>query len=230
VLEVTLQGESVELPTDETIRKNVGPATIQVRSAYPAVWIATSDGSDRLALPDQSKLHSHIGLVFATPGSEESVLMPEQGVGMRIVQRSGSDNFVLEVYRSDAIQPIYRAELTTGGQLSVPFAPGEIGFTVSTLPGLQVDVRHLPGLWLVPVGILLALIGVVAFLRPSTFVTIQVAPWTLDQTVVILQSDHPDIISSLRAGLDTFPSLSLTEASDRAVDDPLPPPLSQSSP
>jgi hypothetical protein len=132
------------------------------------------------------------------------------------VQRSGSDNFVIELYRSDAIQPIYRAELTSGGHLSIPLGTGKVELVVTTLPGLQVDVRHLPGLWLVPLGILLAIVGAVAFLRPSTFVTVQIARWTpdTDHSVVVLQSDYPDIIAGLRATLSAISTPSSDESSE----------------
>jgi hypothetical protein len=203
-LEVNLQSDTLLLPTHQATRQNLGQATIQVRPSYSGVWIATADGGERLTLPGETKLRSHIGLVFADPGSEASILVPDQGAGLRIVQRAGTDGFVLELYRSDAIQPIYRAELTKGGQMTIPFGLGDTELIISTLPGLQVDVRHLPGLWLVPLGIFLALIGAAAFLRHSAFILVQSAPWTADHTVVVLQSDHLNIISELRATLDTL--------------------------
>ena len=206
-LEATLQGLEVALPNDQTTQRNLGSAQLQVRPAYPAIWITTADGGERLTLPGDPIPRSHIGLVFANPGSEESILIPDQGAGLRIVQRAGSNGFVLELYRSDSVQPIYRADLTLGGQLTVPFSPTDTGLLISTLPGLQVDVRHLPGLMLVPIGFLIALVGAFAFLRPSAFIMAQVAPWSTEHTtihttvhtIVVLQSDHPAIIEELRA-------------------------------
>ena len=204
LLEATIQGTSVALPTDQTNQRKVGTATLQVRTAYPAIWIATADGNQRLTLPGDAETRSEIGLVFAKPGSEESILIPDQGAGLRIVQRSGSAGFVLELYRSDAILPIYRADLTLGGQLTVPFSPTDSGLLISSPPGLQVDVRHLPGLLLVPVGILLALVGAVAFLRQSAFVLVQIAAWAPEHSVIVLQSDHPAVVDELRATLITL--------------------------
>lgn len=234
-LHAVLQGVEVSLPTLEASQQRIGSATLQVRPDYLGVWIATADGSERLTLPGEAKMRSSIGFVFATPGREESVLIPDQGAGMRIVQRAGSDNFVLELYRSDAIQPIYRADLTQSGQLTIPFAPGDTELIITSLPGIQVNVNRLPGLWLVPLGFLLALVGAAAFMRTSGFLLVQVAPWQSDTAVVVLQSDHPTVIDDLRRALSTLtPSPSTVGTSSASVSiaagDALPPPTSQATP
>lgn len=218
-LEALVQSDQLTIAATQSSQQRIGPITIQTRPTYPGVWIATADQSEILTLPGESKLRSGMGFVFSTPGSEESILVPEQAAGLRIVQRAGTENFVLELYRSDGIQPIYRAELTQGGQLTIPFTQGSTELIITTLPGLQVDVRYLPGLWLVPLGIILSLIGVLAFIRPSYFVLIQVAPWAINlgattsptrdtaptHTVVILQSDHPSLITKLQARINELP-------------------------
>lgn len=222
-LDITLQNESLSIPITELVGKSLGPATIEVRPSYPALWISTEDGSERLTLPGETKLRSQMGMVFANPGSEESVLIPDLGVGLRIVQRSGSDGFVLEVYRSDAIQPIYRAEITDGGQISIPFGLGDTNLFVATMPGVQVNIRHLPGLWLVPVGIFLALIGALAFLRTSSFVIAQAAPWAGQHTVVVVQSDHPNIVHDLRVKLESLSQLPVHSADGGIRGEEVPP-------
>jgi hypothetical protein len=200
-LEATLQGATLQLAIDQAGQARLGAATLQVRPAYPGIWIATADGGEHLALPGESKTRPQVGLVLADPASEESLLLPNYGAGLRIVQRAGSDNFVLELYRSDAEEPVYRAELTARGQLAIPFPTDNLELVITALPGLQVDVRHLPGLWLVPLGILLALIGAAAFLRSSAFAIVQVAPWANGHSVVTLQSDHPEVIADLYSTL-----------------------------
>jgi hypothetical protein len=228
-LDATLQNESVSLPTGEGVRKQLGPATIEVRPAYPALLVATADGSERLTLPGESKLRSQLGMVFANPGSEESILIPDQGIGIRIVQRTGSDGFVLELYGSDAIQPVYRAELTEGGNLTIPFGLGDTDLFVATMPGLQVDIRHLPGLWLVPLGIVLASIGALAFLRPSSFVLAQSTPWTEQYSIVILQSDHPNIVRDLRSKLEALTHATAIATDHVSRQEEAPPTLSQTN-
>jgi hypothetical protein len=203
-LEVRLQGEEVTLSVDQVTQQRVGLAMVQVRPTYPAVWITVEDGTPRLALPGRSELRPFIGLVFATPGSEESVLLPNQGAGLRVVQRGNSNGFILELYRSNAVQPVYRAELTEGGQLTIPLDPGNVNITISTLPGLQVDVGYFPGLWLVWLGLGLSLIGALTFLRSTGFVVAQIAPWPTERTIVVLQADHPQTTADLRAALATI--------------------------
>lgn len=197
-----LQGIAIRLPADQPSQVRTAAATIQVRPAYPAVLMVVSDQQAQLTLPGDPTARAHLGLVFAVPGSEESVLIPQQGLGLRIVQLADSNAFVLELYRSDAIQPIYRAELTPGGRVTVPLDSYDTTLVVSSQPGLRVDVRHLPGLWLVPVGLLLTLVGALAFMRQSNFVVTQVAPWGEEASVVIMQSDQPQVIEKLRADLE----------------------------
>lgn len=209
-LEALVQSDQLAIPATQASQQRIGSIAIQTRPTYPGIWIATSDQSEILTLPGETKLRSDMGFVFATPGSEESILVPDQAAGLRIVQRAGTENFVLELYRSDGIQPIYRAELTQGGQLTIPFADSKNELIVTTLPGLQVDVRYLPGLWLVPLGIILAIVGALAFIRPSYFALIQIAPWTTsigttDYTVVVLQSDQPELIAKLRSSINELP-------------------------
>jgi hypothetical protein len=226
-LDARLQGTRLALPValqPGVNQARIGPATLSVRPNFPAVWIATDDGSEQLTLPGESKMRSTIGLVFANPGSEESVLIPEQRAGLRVVQRAGTSEFVLELYRSDTVQPIYRGELTPGGRLTIPLTEATTQIIVSSLPGIQVDVRNLPGLWLVPLGVLLALIGASAYFRQSGFVLVQVAPWgdeissaessstetsgnqksSSENCVVVLQSDHAATITKLQDALATF--------------------------
>ena len=234
-LAVHLQGESVVLATDRATTQRVDLATVQVRPTYPGVWIATADGSQGLALPDRSALTANLGLVFASPGSEESVLLPEQAAGLRIVQRGNSNVFVLELYRSDAVLPVYRAELTQGGRLTIPLDPGGTELIVSTLPGLQVNVRYLPGLWLVWCGILLAIIGTLAFMRQAGFVVAQIAPWPMERSLIVLQSDHTQTIDELRTALAALTPPPASDdrngapASSPAPDDPLSPSLGQTA-
>ncbi|MCC6458485.1 MAG: hypothetical protein IT328_26280 [Caldilineaceae bacterium] len=227
VLETSIQGDEIALPTERATRQRAQRAMIQVRPTYPGLWIATSNGSARLTLPGDAKLRPSVGLVFASPGSEESILIPDQGAGLRIVQKATSNDFVLELYRSDTVQPVYRAELTQGGRLSLPFDPRDAELVISTMPGLQVDVRYLPGLWLVWFGLVLVLAGGLAFLRPTAFVLAQVAPWTPAQTaettVVVLQSDHSDTIAGLRAILtELTPSPETSETGEESNDEPSP--------
>lgn len=221
-LEVRLQGEEIDVATDQPARQRVGQATIQVRPAYPGIWVATGDGSENLTLPGNAKARSNIGFVFTEPGSEESILIPSEGAGVRIVQRGNDNGFVLELYRSDSVEPVYRGEITEQGRLVIPEDVVGLELIISTLPGLQVDVRHLPGLWLVWAGIVLALIGAIVFVRPVGFVLAQIAPWSPEYSIVVLQGDLTSTVDNLRAVVDSLaPATGDTDAA--ATDETAPP-------
>ena len=163
------------------------------------------------------------------------MLLPEQAAGLRIVQRGNSNVFVLELYRSDAVLPDYLAELTQGGRLTIPLDQGGTELIVSTLPGLQVNVRYLPGLWLVWCGILLAIIGTLAFMRQAGFVVAQIAPWPMERSLIVLQSDHSQTIDELRTALAALTPPPASDdrngapASSPAPEDPLSPSLGQTA-
>ncbi len=197
-LTANLQQATVSLPAGDAARRALGTAVIQIRPAYPAIFAATTDGRGHIALPGHETTFAQLGLVFPNLGSEESILVPELSAGLRVVQRGSDEGFVLELYRSDAVQPVYRAELTPGGQLTIPLGPDAPDLIVTAMPGLQVDVRHLPGLPIVPVGILLALFGTLAYFRRSAFVVVQIAPWSGDHSLVTIQSDHAETVERVQ--------------------------------
>jgi hypothetical protein len=219
-LEVSLQGEAVNMGTEQATRQRIGQATILTRPAYPGIWVATADGSERLTLPGDNKARSNIGLVFTNPGSEESILIPDQGAGLRVVQRGNNNGFVLELYRSDSVEPVYRAEMTEQGRLAIPVEDEGLELIVRTLPGLQVDVRHLPALWLVWVGLALAVAGTLALVQPIGFLLAQIAPWSQDHAVVVLQGDQAGTIDNLRIVVDALTPSVPSEAGEATGDEP----------
>jgi hypothetical protein len=198
LLAVNFRGEETRLTVDQTQRERIGRATLTLAPAYPALWVATADGSARLSLPNRNDPQPAIGIVFADGTSEESVLLPELGAGLRLVRRVLPEpGFVLELYRSDEVQPVYRAELPASGRVVIPLARTDLELVVTTLPGLLVNVHYLPHLWLTWVGVALAAAGAAAGFTAAGWLIVQVAPWTPDRAVVIIQSSSPQWVDTL---------------------------------
>jgi hypothetical protein len=166
--------------------------------AFPALWITTADGSAQLSLPGRGESQSSVGLVFTGDTAEESVLLSSLGAGLRVIRRTNpAPGFVLELYRSDEVQPVYRAELPPNGRLLIPLARTNLELIVTTLPGLLVNVRYLPNLWLAWVGLALALIGAAGYTVAAGWWAIQLAPWSQNHTVIVLQGSDPNRVEAL---------------------------------
>jgi hypothetical protein len=184
-----------------TLRFRAGEAVARVRTTDPALWIRVTSGEPLLARPGQAERTADAGLVFPTPGSEDSLLLPEQAAGLRIVRSADpAEDFILELYRSTDVEPVLRQAITGQTPVLIPLPDEAFSLYVAPLPALQVHVRHLPGQWLVWTGLVLALIGLPSLIRPPIFALAQVAPWPMDQSVVVLQSSSRNELAALLKG------------------------------
>jgi hypothetical protein len=154
-------------------------------------------------------------LVFPTPGSEDSLLLPEQAAGLRIVRSADpAEGFILELYRSTDVEPVLRQEISGQTPVQIPLPDEPFSLYVAPLPALQIHVRHLPGQWLVWAGLALALAGLPALIRPPVFALVQVAPWPVAQSVAVLQSSSRNELAML---LSTGGALAAPPALDAEV-------------
>ena len=201
-LQVNLRGDELALPVDRARREQVSGATLSVRPAYPALWVASADGTAQLSLPGRADAVPALGIVFDGSTTEESVLLPAVGAGLRVVRRLLPEpGFVLELYRSDEVQPIYRAELPANGRVVIPLPRTNLELIVTTLPGLLVNVHYLPNLWVAWLGLALALVGGAAHRSRAGWAAVQVAPWAPGRTVVVVQTSDPRWADGLAARL-----------------------------
>jgi hypothetical protein len=180
---------------------------VRVADTLPGLYIATADGQPALARAGQSETVGGLGLIFPSPGSEESILLPQAALGLRIVRlgdelaEASGASFLLEVNRVGSTQPPTRLEI--GHQLSEVITLDEADFTLHfhLLPGLVVEARYLPGVWLLWVALLLVIIGGVGFWFRPAFLVAQIAPWPPDRSVVVLQSDEAVTLRALQDDL-----------------------------
>jgi hypothetical protein len=176
---------------------NLAGVGFQLQSTAPGLHIAALDGTSALARAGQAETSPGIGLIFPSPGSEESIVLPEQSIGLRIMRLAdtaapGAANptFMVEVYHGDRSQPAQRVEIEATQPADIQV--NEQGFVLRALPvpGVVVSAQYLPAVWLLGPGLLLVLIGAVGYwLRPA-FILVQVAPWPANRAVVVVQSDR----------------------------------------
>jgi len=181
--------------------------TVQVTTQPGAPGLLIVGNRSALALAGQDQLTQQVGLLFPSPGSEETITLPDQEYVLRLVRLPGptpaQPAFLVELFDGSSLvsgAPVQRLEIQGGEGSSLFLDRGQLQISFLSMPGLTVSVRSMPGLWLIWLGLILALAGSLGFLRRPRFLLAQIAPWPTDRSVLILQSDDPDAVASLAAG------------------------------
>lgn len=201
------QGSLADITPATADRKlRLGTVQVDTRSAAPGLLI--SSNRPALAPAGQTQLAEQVGLLFPSPGSEETLTLPEQEYALRLVRLPGptpaQPTFQVELFDSSSLvsgAPVQRLELRGSEGSSIFLDRGQLQIAFVPMPGLTVSVRSMPGLWLLWPALALILVGSVGFLRRPGFILAQIAPWPTDRSVLILQSDDPDAVDSLAAFL-----------------------------
>jgi len=201
-LTVEVGGELITAAAAPGERVHERSVDLRVRSEEPALLVRSVEALPVLAMPGQSVLEPFVGLVLASPGSEEYILVPNLSMGLRIVRPADSTNgFLVEVYRGLEVEPERRITITTAEQQTLGTDGESIRLEFIPLPGLAASVRQLPGGWLMWPAAVLVIAGALGYALPPAFAVAQIAPWPSGalgpRSVVIVQT-------SMRQGLDTL--------------------------
>ena len=170
----------------------------------PGLLVQTVNGELLLARPGQVTPVSSIGLGIPSVGSEETLLLPQQAVGLRLVRvEAGApgpagDGFLVEVFQSGSEQAVLRTEITGSEIVTIPTFSGPVVLAMTPLPNLALQARHSPGQWLLWVALALAALGLPGFWQRPGFVLAQIGPWPPERAVVTVQSDLPAEMDSLK--------------------------------
>ena len=65
-------------------------------------------------------------------------------------------------------------------------------------PGIIIEAQFLPGVWLMLVALGLILIGATGYLRRTSYLLLQLAPWPMERTITVAQSDSRNEISAIQ--------------------------------
>lgn len=184
-----------------TAAGRVSGVDVRVRPVLPGLYVTTASGEPALARAGQTETSSGLGLTFPSPGSEESIILPNDAIGLRIVRmgEEAAAGFLLEVYQGDSSQPARRLAIGAQPVERVVLNDRSLELEFVQLPGLVVDFRHTPGLWLLGPALALVLVGASSFWFRPAFLLIQVAPWLVERSVVVAQSDDPAVLAMVSA-------------------------------
>jgi hypothetical protein len=206
-LRIALGDASVAAVVASRVEAQVAGVEVVARAVAPALEVRSlAEGAD-LARPGQAAAVSALGLGFPADGSEETVLLPGIGAGLRIVRDGQNtpavddDVFTVEVYSGASEQPLRRFTVSSSQIETIRVrGPGDPALTLAfvPLPALAVEARSAPGQWLMIVALILAAAGLIGYLQHPGFVLLQVGPWPEQRTVMTVQSDLPSEFSLLR--------------------------------
>lgn len=183
---------------------------VAVQPGAPALLVRTLDDALLLAQPGQVNAAAVLGLDFPNPGSEQSLVMAQQGVGMRIIRQDGApadgaQPFVVEVFQGDSEQPVQRFTVNGSQVERIQTPDGTVPLGFIPLPMFQVQAYSALNGWLLLPVLALVIGGVLGFRRKPAFLLAQAGPWPIDRSVAILQSDSPAALAALRQMIEPEP-------------------------
>jgi hypothetical protein len=124
---------------------------VTAQPGAPALLVRTLDGAPSLAQPGQTNVVAALGLGFPNPGSEQALVIPQVGVGLRIIRQdngtvsAADDAFVVEVFQGDSEEAVQRFTIN-GSQVERIATPvGELPLSFIPMPMFQVQAYTAPG-------------------------------------------------------------------------------------
>lgn len=206
VLRVNKGGRQEELSLTPTELVLDGVVVVAQPGA-PALLVQTLDGAPWLAQPGQSNAVAQIGLGFPNPGSEQALVIPHVGIGLRIIRQdngttaAADDAFVVEVFQGNREEAVQRITIN-GSQVERILTPlGELPINFIPTPMFQVQAYTAPSLWWLAPALLLGAAGALGHRRRPIFLLAQAGPWPIDRTVVVIQTNHAPALNDVRRTL-----------------------------
>lgn len=160
---------------------------IRANADTPALVVSADEPI--LALPSAPKPQEQVGVLLPALGSEQFVVLPGEGIGLRLVRITDGfeEKFWAEVYDDAAVQPIVREEISGARLLEIPLSDGSLVLEIAPARGLQVEVERRYGGWLWLPALLMILAGLVALILPARMLLVQLSPWEKERTLLIAQ-------------------------------------------
>lgn len=219
VLKVT-RGDSEQILPLQPTAVSLDNVNVAVQPGAPALIVYTLDERALLARPGQTHRVAMVSLGFPDPGSEQVLVLPESGVGIRLVRQDGEasaadDSFVIEVFQGDSETPSQRFTIAHSEVRRIETASGDIPLGFAPIAMFQMQAYTTPGVWLLAPALILTAVGAYGFRRRPTFLLAQVGPWPVERSVVVLQTNRRGEVEEVRRILDAQTSPVNKNASER---------------
>jgi hypothetical protein len=202
-LVATVGDDTASIPVTQEMQEQVGDAVVRAQPGAPGLIVQTVNDALLLARPGQAVPVGTIGFGFPSVGSEETLLLPQQAVGLRIVRMemgppgAAGDGFLIEVFQGGNERALARITVDGSAIVPIPTFTGDVLLAMTPLPNLSIQVRHGPGYWLLWPALALLVLGALGFAQQAGFVLAQIGPWPPERAVVTLQSDLRGEMASL---------------------------------
>lgn len=206
VLSVTKDARQELLPLTPT-QLTLDDVVVTVQPGAPAILVRMLDGAPWLAQPGQATAVAELGLGFPNPGSEQALVIPHVGVGLRIIRQdngtatAADDAFVVEVFQGSSEEPVQRVTINGSQVERIKTPRGELPLSFIPMPMFQVRAYTAPGLWWLAPAFILVGVGALGFRRRPIFLLAQAGPWPIERTVVIIQTNHAVALEGVRRTL-----------------------------
>ncbi|MCB0188664.1 MAG: hypothetical protein KDE31_30550, partial [Caldilineaceae bacterium] len=192
-------------PVGSTIRLQQGQTLITNHAGPPALLIETLSGEPLLSRLGQSQTMPSMGLIFPSPGSEETIVVG-QVLGLRVVRLPAQspdqpEQFLAELYDANS-ELLERIPIQEQSTAELQIQERTITLAFALLPSMAVEVAHRPGMWLFWPALLLVVLGLIGHRYRPAFVLAQLGNWPEQRSVVIIQSDRADEVTALAQWLN----------------------------
>jgi hypothetical protein len=201
VLTATIASDVITLNAATDRNGRIGGADVELGQGPPAMWVETADPL-LLApggLPDEAR--RGLGALFPQPGSEQVVVLANRNAGLRIVRLADGDTgepaFLVEVYEAGSVQPSQRLQVNSDARVVMGEEDTPLDLKLTPTVGVQVEVSRRPGRWLLWLALCMAAVGALGYLRHPGFTLVQLSPWPVERSVVIVQSNRPTPVRAL---------------------------------
>lgn len=203
-LHTRLGATEVVVPIEPTSRHNVGRALLLTRAQAPGLVIRTEPPGLRVAQPGEPAHAGAVGFSFPEAGSEQSLLLPDASIGVRLVRLAPDDQaqnpYMVELYQASQASAVQRERVDVTKEIAIDVDGAEFDLKLTPAPAVDTLVRYQPLAWLGWLGVVLALLGLPGFLLHPAFVLAQITPLGDEQARVIVQSNRRSEVDAVAAG------------------------------
>lgn len=186
---------TLSVTNDELLRLG----DIRATASTPALVIESLSPEAPLRRPEGA-IVTKLGLSFPTLGREETVSLEEQAAVLRIVRRAPNQQspsgYTIEVIQGED-QANERFVIDKAEIRSLRLGDQTIDLRFTPLASRVVEVRHLPGLWLLWPALALGIVGLLGLRNRPGFAVVQVAPWPTERSVIVVQSSNQTVVDTI---------------------------------
>ncbi|MEZ4557034.1 MAG: hypothetical protein R2851_21145 [Caldilineaceae bacterium] len=200
-LKARLGASELIVPIEPESAHEVGRALLLTRVQSPGLVVQTEPDRMRMGVPGEPANDGAIGFSFPEAGSEQSLLLPDASMGVRLVRlppdESMRNPYMIELYDAGQATAAQREIVDVTEPRVIQVDEADFQFKLTPAPTVDAIVRYQPLAWLAWVGLALTVLGLPGFLVRPGFVLVQLAPLDQGRTQLIVQSNQQHAVEQV---------------------------------